>query len=88
MRSEKHLENIRQDDINIPEWFFNEEQGPIMKKIKKVYNFRTIKQIARDKNMLDDKELEEELAEKMINPYSFIDENLKTGFKINIKTLF
>ena len=32
---------------------------------------------------MDDKELDEELAEKMINPYYFIDENLKIGFKIN-----
>ena len=33
---------------------------------------------------MDDKQLNEELAEKMINPYSFTDKNLKVGFKINL----
>ena len=82
LNSKKHLENIRQDDINIPEWLFKEEQEPIKK--KKIYNPKTLKQIARDNIKLDDKELVKELAKKMINPYHFIDENLKTGFKINL----
>ena len=62
----------------IPEWFFKEEQTPIKKKIQKVYNPKTLKQIAREKIRLDDKKL----AKMMINPYYFIDENLKNGFKI------
>ena len=32
-RSKRHLENIRQNEIIIPEWFFKEEQSPIKKKI-------------------------------------------------------
>ena len=33
VRSKKHLESIRQNEIIIPEWFFKEEQTPIKKKI-------------------------------------------------------
>ena len=35
LRSKKQLENIRQGDIFIPEWYFKEEQTPIKKKLKK-----------------------------------------------------
>ena len=66
----------------IPEWFFKEEKSPIKKKIQKVYNPKTLKQLAREKIKLDDKEL----AKKMINPYYFIDENLKNGFRINLES--
>ena len=62
----------------IPEWFFKEEKSPIKKKIQKVQNPKTLKQIAREKIKLDDKEL----VKIMINPYYFIGENLKNGFKI------
>ena len=63
----------------IPEWFFKEEKTPLKKKIQKVYDPKTLKQLARGKIKLDDKEL----AKILINPYYFIDENLKIGFKIN-----
>ena len=33
-----HLENIRQDDINIPEWLYKDEQAPIENEIKKIYS--------------------------------------------------
>ena len=39
-----------------------------------------MKQLAREKIKLDDKEF----AKMMINPYYFIDRNLKNGFKINL----
>ena len=55
----------------IPEWFFEEEKAPIKKKIQKVYNPKTSKQLARKKIKLDDKEL----AKMVIIPYYFIDEN-------------
>ena len=35
---------------------------------------------------MNDKELDKEIAKKMINPYYFIDENLKFGFKINLES--
>ena len=40
-----------------------------------------MKQLAREKIKLDDKEL----AKMMINPYYFIDRNLKNGFKTNLE---
>ena len=36
LRSEKHLENMIQNEMIIPEWFFKEEKSPIQKKIQKV----------------------------------------------------
>ena len=65
----------------IPEWFFEEDRTPFKKKIQKVYNPKTLKQIAREKIELDDKDL----AKMMINPYYFIEENLKLGFKNNLE---
>ena len=82
LRSKKHLENVIQNEMIIPEWFFKEEKTPIKKKIQKVYNPKTSKQLAREKIKLDDKEL----AKIMINPYYFIDKNLKIGFKINLES--
>ena len=66
----------------IPDWLFKEERSPIKKKIQKVYNPKTLKQLSREKIKLDDKEL----AKMMIIPYYFIDENLKVGFKNNLET--
>ena len=82
LRSKKHLENMIQNEMIIPEWFFKEEKSPIKKKIQKVYNPKTLKQLAREKIKLDDKEL----AKIMINPYYFIDKNLKNGFKIDLES--
>ena len=82
LRSKKHLENMIQNEMIIPEWFFKEEQTPIKKKIQKVYNPKTLKQLAREKIKLDDKEL----AKMMINPYYFIDESFKNGFKNNLES--
>ena len=66
----------------IPEWLFKGERSPNKKKIQKVYNPKTLKQVAREKIKLDDKEL----AKMLINPYCFFDENLKNGFKINLQS--
>ena len=48
----------------LPEWFFKEEKTPIKIKINKIYNPKTLKQLAREKIKLHDKEL----AKMMINP--------------------
>ena len=82
LRSKIHWKNIEQNEVIIPNWFFKEEKSPIKKKIQKVYNPKTLKQLAREKIKLDDKEL----AKILINPYYFIDENLKIGFKINLES--
>ena len=54
------------------------------KKISKIYNPRSLKQLARNNINLDDKQLIKELARKMINPYYFSDRNLKVAYKINL----
>ena len=82
LRSKKHLENIEQIEMILPEWFFKEDKTPIKKKIQKVYNPKTLIQLAREKIKLNDKYL----AKIMINPYYFIDKNLKIGFKINLES--
>ena len=82
LRSKKHLENIEQNEMIIPDWLFKEDRSPIMKKIQKVYNPKTLKQLAREKIKLNDKEL----AKMMISLYYFVDENLKNGFKINLES--
>ena len=81
LRSKKHFENIKQNDMIIPEWLFQE---PFENKIKKIYNPKSLKQLARNNIKLDDKQLKKELAKKMINPYYFTDKNLKVGFKLNL----
>ena len=70
----------------IPEWLLKEEQAPIENKIKKVYNPQTLKQITRQNIKMNDEELDKELAKRMINPYYFTDEILKTGFKIYLES--
>ena len=64
LRSKKHLENLRQNGIIIPEWFFKEGQTPIKNKIKNIYKPKTLKQIARKNIKLNDKELDKELVKK------------------------
>ena len=50
----------------IPEWLFKEEQTPIKNKIKKVYNPKTLKQIARENIKMNDKGLDKELVKKIL----------------------
>ena len=60
-RSKKHLENIKQNEMIMPEWLFEE---PIENKINKIYNPKSLKQIARDNIKIDDKQFKKELAKK------------------------
>ena len=83
--SKKHMENKKGNEMFKPERLFQEEQTPIRKKIQKVYNPKTLKQIAREVIKMNDKELDKEKAIKMIIPYFFIDENLRMGFEVNLE---
>ena len=65
----------------IPKWLFQE---PVENKIDKIYNPKSLKQLARDSITLDDKQLNGELASRMINPYYFTDRALQVRFKINL----
>ena len=40
----------------VTEWLFKQDQTPIQKERQKVYNPKTLKQLAREKTKLDDKE--------------------------------
>ena len=53
---------------------------------KHIYNPKSLKHLARDNIKLNDKQLNKEIAKKMINPFYFTDRNLKVGFKINLDT--
>ena len=79
-----HLENVRQNEIIIPKWFFLEEQKPNKEKIERVNNTKSLKQIARENIKLDDKNLDKGLAEEVNTPYYFTDKTFKIGFKINL----
>ncbi len=81
LRSKKHIENIKHNEMIIPEWLFQE---PIENRIKKIFNPISLKKLARNKINLDDKQLNKELAKKMINPYYFSDRNLQVAYKINL----
>ena len=81
LRSKKHIENIKQNEMIMPEWLFQE---PIEKRINKLYNPQSLKQLAGDNIRLYDKQLNKEFASRMINPYYFTDRNLKVACKINL----
>ena len=72
IRNKNHIEIKKQDEMIIPEWLFKET---IENKIEEIYNPKPLKQLARNNIKLDDKQLNKELAKKMINPYSFRDRN-------------
>ena len=81
LRSKKHLGNIKQNEMIIPEWLFQELVG---QKSRKIYNAKPLRQLARDNIRLDHKQFKKELARRMINPYYFTDKNSRVGFKINL----
>ena len=83
LTSKIHLENEKQSEMIIAEVLFKER---IENKIKKKYNPKSLKQIARDNIILDDKQLNKELAKKMNNPYYLTDRNLKVGLTITLES--
>ena len=81
LRSKKHLENMKQNEMVIPEWLFLEQ---VENKINKMHNPKSLKQRSRNNIKLYDKQLNKELARRMINPYYFTDRNLKVAYKVNL----
>ena len=81
LRSKKHMEKIKRNEMIIPEGLFQE---PVENKINKIYNPESLKQLARDNIRLDDRQLNKELAKKMINPYYFTNRALQVAIKINL----
>ena len=58
----------------------------LIKIIKNIKTPKSLKQIARANIKLDDKQIFEELAKKMINPYYFTDRALQVGFNITLES--
>ena len=81
LKSKKHIENMEQNEMNIPQWLF---QKPVENKIEKVYNPKSLKLLARINIKLVDKQLNKELARNVLNPFYFSDRNLRVGFKISL----
>ena len=54
LRSKKHLENIKQNEMILPDWVFQE---PIEIKNEEINNPKSLKQIARVNIKLDDKQI-------------------------------
>ena len=81
LRSKKHIENIKQNEMIIPEWLFQE---PIENKINRIFNPRSLRQLARNNIRLDDIQLNGEFGRRMLNPYYFSDRNLKVAYKIHL----
>ena len=81
LRSKKLLEKIKQKEMIIPEWLFQERNE---NKISKIFIPKSLAQRARDNIKLDDKQLNKELARKMLNAYYFTHRAVKVGFKINL----
>ena len=82
LRSKYQLENEKQNELIIPKCLFKE---PIDNKIEKLYNLKSLKQLARDNIKLDDKQLNKDLSKKMIKPYYFTDRESKVGFSITLE---
>ena len=61
LRSKKHLEKEKQNELIKPEWLFKE---PIENKNKNLQNPKPLSQIARDIIKLDDKQVNKELAKR------------------------
>ena len=80
LRSIKHQEN----QLIIPYNFFNENLSSSSKISTKKYNPLKLSDLARDKIKLNDRELNKEIVEKMLNPYYFKNKNLYNILKINL----
>ena len=78
----KHLENKNQNELVLPKWLLQE---PIENKVKNIYNPKSLKQLAKENIKVDQKQLNKELAKKMINPYYFTDRALRVGFNFTLE---
>ena len=80
LKSKKHLNKLQNN---------NENQGnitnkPSSSKEDKNFNPKSLKELARDKIKLNDRELNKEIAKKMLNPYYFKDKDFYNFLKINL----
>jgi len=77
------LENIRQDDMIIPDWFLREIFSNAH---TRTYSSKPLKQIPRDNIITGVKQLNKDLAKKMIYPYYFTDRILKKALNMTLNS--
>ena len=77
LRNKKHLEN----EMIIPERLFQDSIEIISEVL---YNLRSLREIAREKFGIDDKQLKIEVARETNNPYYFTDRAIQLGFNITL----
>ena len=77
LKFKKHLENEKQNELFVSERLFQES---FENKPRKTYNPKPLREIARDKNRLDDNQVFKKMVRKMINPRSFTDRALQFRF--------
>ena len=84
LRSQKVLESIKQIEFVIPEWLFHEPFEKLNNIPRKLFNPKPLKQIAKENNQSNDKQLNEELAKKMLNVYYSTEKASQFGFIITL----
>ena len=80
LRSKKHLNKLQNDNEDQQENILQ----PTTSKKNITINPLSLKELARDNIKLTDKELNKEIAKKMINPYYFKDKEFYDFLKINL----
>ena len=77
------MENEKQNELIIPKWLFQE---PIENKPSRISNPIPLRARTRDNIKLDDKQLNREIATKILNPFFFTDRILQVTFNITLKS--
>ena len=67
--------------MTMPEWLIEE---PIENKINEIYNPEPLNQVVRENIKVDNKQLNEELAQKIINPHFITDRVRPIGLNQNL----
>ena len=83
IRSNKLLGKSGQKNMITPDWFFQGNNRNLKRLPRGTYNSETLKQIAEERNKIEDYELIKEIAKKMNNPNYFSDRILNTASNIN-----
>ena len=73
LKSKKHLQDQKDKLIQ-----------PTTSKEEKINNPKSLKELARDKIKLSNRDLDKEIAKKMLNPYYFKDQSFYDFLKINL----
>ena len=79
LRSKKHLNKLQNDNEN-------RVLQPTTSRENTAINPKSLKELARDNIKLTDKELNKEIAKKMLNPYYFKDKEFYDFLKINLNS--